>query len=230
MGTIFASSIISSARNVFHDSTGVRWPDSECLEWLNNGQRAIVNLRPEASVLNETMVLVAGTKQTIPASGIQLIDVIRNMVGAGQLTPGGVIRLVDREVIDSTVPTWHSDTAAANGEVQHYVFDGRDPKTFYVYPQSAGVNGVELIYSVSPADVAAVGNVITLDDIYSNALLDYILYRGYSKDAEYAGNISRASGHYQAFINSLGLGVKSNKSVNPNNNAGPSKTTVPDAR
>lgn len=45
---------------------------------------------------------------------------------------------------------------------------------------------------------------IKLDDIYANAILDYVLYRAYSKDAEYAANASRAALHYQAFTAALG--------------------------
>ncbi|MCK7581011.1 MAG: hypothetical protein MZV65_38935 [Chromatiales bacterium] len=46
---------------------------------------------------------------------------------------------------------------------------------------------------------------IKLDDIYANAILDYVLYRAYSKDAEYAANAQRAALHYQAFTNALGV-------------------------
>ena len=183
MATVLASNIIGRARTIFQDDTAVRWPDAECLGWLNDGQREIVISRPEANVVNAMMTMVAGTKQTIPAIGVQLIDVIRNMTGVGNATPGGVVRLIDREVLDSTIPTWHSDLAAASGEVKHYVFDGRDPKTFYVYPQSSGVTGVEIVYSASPTDVVGAGaggilngtEVISLVDIYVNALLDYSL-------------------------------------------------------
>jgi hypothetical protein len=38
-----------------------------------------------------------------------------------------------------------------------------------------------------------------LPDIYGNVLADYILYRAYTKDSEYAGNAQRAQAHYAAF-------------------------------
>ena len=57
-----------------------------------------------------------------------------------------------------------------------------------------------------PADgslyTAVVGS-IGVPDIYTNALQDYILYRAYTKDTEYAGNAARAQAHYQAFVNAL---------------------------
>jgi hypothetical protein len=84
------------------------------------------------------------------------------------------------------------------------MFDDRDPKHFYVYPPQPAANPgyVEIIYSSAPSAASADGN-ISIDDVYANALLDYILYRAYSKDADYAANNQRALGHFQAFQLSL---------------------------
>jgi hypothetical protein len=46
---------------------------------------------------------------------------------------------------------------------------------------------------------------IKIVDSYANAMLDYMLYRAYSKDAEYAANAQRAMGHYQAMQAALGI-------------------------
>ena len=43
-----------------------------------------------------------------------------------------------------------------------------------------------------------------LDDIYINPIIDFMLYRCFSKDAEYAANSNRAAGHYNAFLQQLG--------------------------
>ena len=58
------------------------------------------------------------------------------------------------------------------------------------------------------------GNV-SVPDIYGNALQDYILYRAYTKDSEYAGNAQRAVAHYTAFANSLGIEIKATLAVAP---------------
>lgn len=203
MATIQVSSILSRAATLIQDATNVRWPQAELLDWLNDGQREIVLLKPEASVKNESFALTAGkTKQSLPASGVLVIDVVRNL-GADGLTPGSAIRMVDRDVLDSQRPTWHSD-ANTLGYVQHFMYDTRDPKTFYVYPKApATAWNIELIYSAAPND-ASIGGVIQIDDIYSNALLDYVLYRAYSKDADFATNSQLAVAHFNAFAQSLG--------------------------
>lgn len=221
MATITAQSILDKAGIILQDTTGVRWPvGTEQLGWLNDGQREVVLIRPQASVTNAAVQLTSGaTKQTLPATGIMLIDVTRNM-GAAGITAGRAIRLVSREVLDAQSPTWHSDTNS-DGVIKHFVYDPRDPKTFYVYPKAPATTWyVELVYSSSPSDVSTLGGTISIDDIYANALLDYVLYRAYSKDAEYAQNAQLAAAHYAAFQNALGVKTSQEVAQNPNLTAG----------
>jgi hypothetical protein len=60
------------------------------------------------------------------------------------------------------------------------------------------------------------GASIALNDIYANVILDYVLYRAYSKDSDYAGNAQRAANHYTAFNNSLGNRVQVEQIATPN--------------
>jgi hypothetical protein len=104
------------------------------------------------------------------------------------------------------------------------MFDPRDPKTFYVYPPAGAGASVDLVYAAYPTDIVepadgalytAVSGNTSLPDIYGNALGDYVLYRAYTKDSEYAGNAQRAVNHYTAFANSLGIELKATLAVAP---------------
>lgn len=223
MGTLTAQSIVDKAEQILQDATNVRWTEAELLGWLNDGQRQIALMRPDASVTNGNITLVAGTKQSLPASGLRLLDVVRNM-GVGGATAGTAVRLVDREVLDAQRPDWHSETASAS--IKHYVFDARNPKTFYVYPPATGTSPtVEAIYSVAPADVL-IAAAITLDDIYQNPLLDWILYRAFSKDAEYAANEQLAIKHLSAFMSALGVKSEVDVATSPSKNGPPFNPNV----
>lgn len=224
MGTILASAIVDKAEIILQDTTNTRWDPAELLGWLNDGQREAVSLKQFANDKNQNLLLVTGTKQTIPADGISLLEVVRNM-GTNGATPGPAVRIVDREALDAAVPNWHAATAAA--EVKHYVFDQRDPTHFYVYPPQPAANQgyVEIIYAAAPADIA-LGTAITLDDVYANAILDYILYRAYLKDSDSPVNAQRAANHYAAFGNSLGVRLKAETAVNPNTVAPPTTTAA----
>ncbi len=201
MTTITAKEIIDRASTILQDDTNVRWTESELLQWFNDGQREIVLHKPDGYTKNESKKLNSGTKQSISPDGIQLVSVVRNM-GADGNTPGRAVTLIRMDILDTVVPNWHAE--AQKTEVKHYMFDDRDPKKFYVYPPADGSTYLEMIYSASPDIVSDINDTITLDDVYSNALLDYILYRAYLKDADFAANNQRATGAYQTFLQSIG--------------------------
>lgn len=229
MGTIIARAVIEKAQIILQDTTGVRWPsDTELLGWLNDGQREVMVFKPNTNVKNIAIKLATGTKQSLPSDGVQLIDVVRNMGTDGQ-TPGRAIRIALREILDAQVPNWHSSTAAA--EAKHYMYSVLDPKNFYVYPPqpSSGQGYVELVYGATPAD-ATINGAITLDDIYHNVLVDYILYRAYSKDTEYAADQNRAAAHQNAYIASLTGKAKMEGAVNPNATAPANPNVTPNTR
>lgn len=221
MSTITAGYILTRATNILQDSTNVRWPEDELIDYLNDGQRQIVLFRPDASVKNEAVQLTAGeTKQSIPDAGIRFLNPVRNM-GVGGATPGEAIRIVDRDVLDTQRPDWHS-RANSYGFIKHIVYDDLDPKTFYVFPKAPATAWyIDVVYSVAPTDCADSDAVISIDDVYANALLDYILYRAFSKDAEYAANQGSAAGYFNSFQNALGIKTKVDGATSPNENAPP---------
>jgi hypothetical protein len=209
-----ALAVIQRASTLLQDTTNIRWPQAELLDWLNDGQREVVLFKPNAYSRNATVALVAGTKQSLPADALALTEVVRNM-GTNGTTPGAAIRLVNREILDAQVPNWH--IAPASATVKHYVFNPLDPKTFYVYPPqpATGQGRVEIIYPAIPANITLADNIL-LDDIYVTVLVNYIMHRAYSKDTEYAANAQLASAYYQAFTAMLGSKTASEAATNPN--------------
>ena len=202
MPTITAQSIISKAQVLSQDTTGVRWPTAEWLGWLNDGQREIAIARPNSFTKLVSIPLVAGTRQSLPADGIMFIEYMRAM-GSNGTTPGPAARKVSRRLLDSQIPNWHTVAAAASP--QHYVFDPMAPRNFYVYPPSTGGVQAEVLYSAAPPDVPSAASVISVEDIYATVLLDYLLYRAYSKDSEFVGNAERAMVYRRLFENAIGV-------------------------
>lgn len=196
-----AADIFRRARRILFDPTGVRWPDSELLSYLNDAQNAIVQYRPEAYAVNAPLLLTSGTRQRIPAGGNRLLRVMRNLSPSVR-----AIREVNRLALDTENPNWHSQTLAT--EITHFAFDQVSPKSFYVYPPAAPNVSVEIVYSAVPPTVAGVESPVTIGDQYVNQLLDWVLFRALSKDSTYAGDLAR-SGHYlQQFANGLDVAIK----------------------
>ena len=301
---ISAQSIIRRGIEVLQDTTSIRWSVAELCRWLNDAQREIIMYRPDAMVTNTSLACVTGSRQSIAGlnpPGAKLIEVIRNSSGTRR-----AIRDVNREVLDASSPGWHNATAAS--EILHFMFDERDPRTFYVYPPAVAATGIDIVYSELPTDVQepasgaalpiatltdgasflatcagttltvtsilngnlAVGQQVTFSgvtgtnatavtalgtgsggvgtytlnqaqtvasstimyasgatvtgflsvpDVLSNPVIDYVLYRAYMKDSDYAGNGQRAMASYQAFATALGIEIKGTLVVSPNSSS-----------
>ena len=221
MGTVLASAILAQVDTVLLDTAKTRWPDTEKLEYLNDGQRQLVLYKPDAFVINDVFVLVAGTKQSIPdgtgslEEGIALIKVVRNMGLTPGITPGAIISPIGADFLDNRSPDWHTEDQAV--AVKNYILDDFDPTRFYVSPPSTGTGFVEAAYSAVPGNVAAVGNAITLSDIYRDALRNYILFRCYAKDAAFSPlNAQSEVKYFNLFVQGLGRMDLVRKVISPN--------------
>jgi hypothetical protein len=208
--------ILTRAGDILQDQTNVRWAQAELLRYLNDGRRELAIHRPDIYSTTATVELILGSKQTIPTDGNRFLDAVRNVTVAGVV--GRAVRIVEREILDAQLPDWHTETSSTS--LKHFMFDERSPKTFYVYPPAVAGHKLEIVYSKSPTDIASGDlnstSILANEDIYSGVLLDYILYRAFSKDSEYAGNMQRAAVHYQMFANSLGIGNRRRISTSPN--------------
>ena len=219
-GTLTGANILARIKDILQDTTSVRWPEAELLRYINDAQREIVNYRPESSATTANVQLVAGTKQSLPSGGLRLIKVTRNMSDtSGGATGKRAIRIVNVDILNTQEPDWNDPTVsgdAAHGTtVKHYIFDEDDPKNFYVYPGVSGNAYVEVVYSDSPTDLGNTSATISVDDIYANAIMDYVLFRAYQKDSEYAGNQQRAASHFQLFVSSLTAGGTAQVNAQP---------------
>jgi len=221
-GTITGANLISRIQDILQDTTSIRWPEAELLRYINDAQREVCNLRPESTATTANMALVVGTKQSLPSGGLRLIKVTRNMSSAaGSATGKRAVRLVDADILNTQEPNWHDPTVSGDAAhattVKHYIFDEDDPRSFYVYPGASTTSTfLEIVYSGAPTDLANTSATISVDDIFANAIIDYVLFRCYLKDAEYAGNQQRAGTHFQLFSSSLGAGGQAQFNVSPN--------------
>lgn len=222
MATIKVREVIKRVEDVLQDSN-VRWPRIELQNWLNESYLQIVQLRPDSNAKTGTFTCVAGTRQTITtgfASALRIIDIVRNLASASDKK---VVRLINRSVLDDQRPAWHTDTATVN--IQNYTFDVRQPKSFFVFPPATTAAQLEVVYADLPTahalsaanldPASSSSDVILVDDTYVTAIIDWILYRAFSKDAEFAANAARAGAHYQTFMSSIGTKTQSDVASAP---------------
>lgn len=213
MGSVTVDSVITKARYLLQDD-GLRWTTAELRKWVSDAQGEIALTCPDASYAVASLALVAGSTQTVslPATAI---------TGAGTPpTSGKVVSLVDvycdtsspravrrvkREILDDQIKTWHSDAIPSGGSLQFYTMDERYPTDFFVYPNAISTTKLNAAFSFIP-DTST--TTLGVSDRYANAVLDYVMHRAYSKDAEYASNTERAKLYLTAFTNTLGVIAK----------------------
>ena len=203
--------IVTSISEVLQDADQITWTGPQVWDWIYDSELAVVLARPDANPSTGKLTMIAGTRQNISAlpGALRILDVIRN-VGASD-EPGRAMRRVGRGVLDAYNPDWHS--AAQTSIAQEYVFDDRNSKVVYVNPPNDGTGFIEVMVAQSPASYNKndLDQVISVDDSYVPALIEWALYRAFSRDSDVTPNWQRAQAHRQAFFDILG--VKSNSDI-----------------
>ncbi|GEK46552.1 hypothetical protein HPA02_08350 [Bisbaumannia pacifica] len=194
--------IISRAKRILQErGQGVRWTDSELIGWLNEAYVAVAVQRPDAHARVGMIDLQAGARQTLPADGLRLMEVL-----SGE--SGRAIRETSRRTLATMRPNWQAEEA--DSEFEFYLHDDLHPAVFWVYPPALAGARVEASYVATPAQhntaslSAVEASAISVSDRYATALLDFVLYRAFAKDAEAQANQARSQGHYQAFAAAMG--------------------------
>ena len=200
-------SILNRVAAILNDEEFVRWEESELLEWLNDGQRVIARgPGTDVYVIRDNITASAGSVQDMPSDAIRLIDVVKNV------SNGSSIYQSDYATVDMLSSTWRQATAAT---AEVYFYDERNPKQFEVYPPQAGGELLEIVYNAQPGNASITGSII-IDDMYADALIDYIVYRALSKDTEDTGlDLKKATAHYRAFLLSAGFKDQADSLIEP---------------
>lgn len=121
-----------------------------------------------------------------------------------EIKEGTLVEQINKDNFAWDTPNWISREANDDSTVDYWMVMENDKKGFYVYPQqpATGREYVEMTYACLPPAVAA-GDNIGLDDEYKEAIMDFILYKAFSKDDEISDSEGspRAITYYQAYIN-----------------------------
>lgn len=203
MGTITGTQIATGVSEQVQDKDKVAYSDADILRWLNESQLSVCVIRPDANSEYTNMLLTPGdTRQEHPTAK-QVLSVVRNKGSAGT-TNGRGIKLADLKTINEVDPDWH--TATASTTIREFAQDDRQLTSFFVSPPPHAVTPVyvEVLIATNPTPLAALTSVITLDDVYSPAMTEWILFRLFGRDSDMSPNAQRSAMHLQNFVSMLG--------------------------
>jgi len=205
--SLTTNDVITRASVILLDTSNVRWSVSELLAWVNDGRRDMATLRPDLYAVRTSLSLVPGARQSLPSDGIRLVDITHN-------TSGPAVTVTQKESLDLFQSNWQSGTQS--GTITHFMTDERYPTDFWVYPPASNTASLEIIYYGKPADYNSGDALSTQEGMYLSALVDYVCYRGFAKDTEYAGSADRAVMHYNNFKGALQAGGQISLLTSPN--------------
>lgn len=194
--TILVSGVLSRVRALANDVAGTRWPDAELLQWVNDGRREMAALMPAvfSVTAKHTVTLVAGNYQEVAVPNAFAITAITHNINS-DFTMGAAIRETSRSAVADFKPLWQSDEGLA---VQNWFRDEISPVAFWVYP-SVPDGLIAVVLRVTPSELTATSDVALPFDQFLTPLVNYVLYRVYSKNAEVAQNAQLAAAHLQLF-------------------------------
>ncbi|MBS4049852.1 MAG: hypothetical protein KGZ69_01445 [Methylomonas sp.] len=226
---IAAKGVLERVRIVLQDEESVRWTLPELRLWFNDALREIVALKPTAFSTSIVLALAVGTRQAIPATYPHFLKITRNLKTTGESPRLGAqaVRTVDMEMLDASNIYWHDTSLTQAAKiVRNAAFDAKEKNIFWVYPPNDGTGIVEVVVSQVPSgipipasnedDINSYDVNISGSDIYTNAIVDYVAYRAFSKDAEYAGSGQKAAAYFQQFAGSIGVMLTNDGMKNPN--------------
>lgn len=203
--------IINRVNDALVDDQFTRWPKNDLLSYLNEAQKAIVLIRPDSFVIDVELTCTDGTKQALPDEALRLVDVRYNSVSKRAIVKK------ERSEITEYDPGWYGTTGETDAEA--FVYDERDPKVFFVYPGLAAGSKLDIVCSKTPAEIP-VADIDTasssLQSVYTNAIVEFMLYKAHSKDFEYSEQ-QKAVTHYQMFRTILNAKSEGEIGMTPTN-------------
>ena len=196
------TAIIQRVRNLLQDNTAVpRWSNNDLLDAYNEALLAVVQNRPDVNSQLLPFTCQARALQSLPPGTYRLLDIVDNPA------TGRTVMATTRSSLDSLLPNW---TKATGLEVEQFVYDQKSPTVFYVYPVPPADHQLNLLVSQAPArititDFEADTQLFSLDELWLNPVINYMLFRAFSMDMETQANMQQAQSYLAMFANDLGL-------------------------
>jgi hypothetical protein len=218
--TTTIKSVLETVAGTLNDDLTVAWTLQDLFRYGSDGQRDMHVYRPDLFNRSIEYALVAGYKQTLPATASKLIDIPANAVG--NLSP---VTRIQRALLDAQVQGWRLTTPQL--EIDHFMYDERDRLAFEVYPPALTGATVLLDFAEIPTDwtvpaantpMSAVTGNIAVPDLQATALQHYIVARAYAEGSE-DGHHVRAKDFFALFADLLGIELSSVTSISPKNRA-----------
>lgn len=175
---------------------------------LIEADKAILSIRPDVNTTTKVLTAVAGTRQTLAAGDLRLIDVRCNL-SATDTEQSDVIRMQKQNLPRN----WRSFPQV--NEIEGYLYDDRDPMAFENFPPIKVGRKLRVVVSVPFESYGVIGaaTLSKLPQTYDVHKVEWALYRCMSRDNSPIAD--RAQAHLQVFQSMLGVKATRDNQASP---------------
>lgn len=185
----------------------IRWTENELIEYANDAVLQLMVVRPDVFTKVVDLPLKPGSQQELPEPISQLIDVlgVRDVFGRVSGRPmrkNAAAAAVARNWFDEL----SCEVTAADGSYvpRSYEFAPENPRMFYVEPPvPSGASVTLIVNAVVTPKHAELDDKLPIESRFHNAVIEWMLYRAYSKDIESAHDNQTSQQHLAHFYNIL---------------------------
>ncbi|AWK83560.1 DUF6682 family protein [Photobacterium damselae] len=182
---MLVNDIIARVARELIDSAMIRWRREDLVAYLGEAFNAIVVRRPSLS--SKTVTLdVTDSPVSIPEDGFALLSV--------ESVDDIAVQYVLIEKLDQLNPYWRKEKGAPSCWTKR---EGED-RRFWLYPQPNESVRVSICYAQAPI-VTPDTDFIDIPPIFLGALIDFMMYRAYSRDSENPMEATKSQLHFQSF-------------------------------
>lgn len=210
---MLASVIVDEVGTILNDmepgNAHLRWPVPELLNYLTEGTAAIAQGKPSIFVTVDTLELGPGSTQRLPDKYTRLLDIHFNInpdgSEGGSVLPGVYALQQAFQKPGCSSGSLVEVYAAYPGSERYYWVDPPVPRGLTYIPR------VEAVVMLTPQVITSVNQPLLLPgsspEMYQGALVDWMLYRCYSKDEQSQTSLERSQVHFKSFQTYVGAAV-----------------------
>lgn len=215
-----ASDILCSVRVTLNDEKAERYTDAQLFKFLNEGIDEVRAARPSEAIECISVPLVEGIKQNVP-DGFDFVEAIgvegaTADAGIGSTLDETMAKRFGKNPCKAPSGGGGTFTPSAARAVEY------DPTGFMVSPPApAGVSSsIEVAVVANQRAETGPGDDLPLGRNYHAALIDYVLYKAHSIQAESAYHLAQQQFYCDKFYRTLGAGYDGTSRVRSGYNFG----------
>ena len=224
---VTGTTIKNAVRRELIAPDAAEYTDDDLLYYINDAQFAVTLLRPDAKAQIAYAKVRRGVTQSLtPASMYEdgigadaLVRPVRRLqsISHNVMTGTTISGPIARADMDAFNQTLHADTSLAE-EADNFAYNKENPLTYYLYPgiSAAGVDRfIQVEVSVVPLALAALTSPLDIDDVYQPAIMEWAIFRAWSRDSERSPTGRRAMTRFRNFFSLMGVSIQADSFINP---------------